>query len=74
MPVNADMGEIDESRMEGESWLDMRNRTRPERDARKKRGIEMAQVIADALNAWAIDHGETPLTGHVTRQGSNNGY
>ena len=53
MPVNADMEKVNETRMNGESWLAMRERTEIERIARKVRGEEMAGVIVDALNAWS---------------------
>lgn len=50
IPVQADLPEIDETRLDGESWLDMRERTGPLRDALEKRRVELASIVAKALN------------------------
>jgi hypothetical protein len=44
---------VDDERLEGESWLDMRERTKPERKAAKEKTLERAKRIAWALNNGA---------------------
>lgn len=42
-----------EDRLPGECWLDMRERTKPDRDAADEKAKEIAEHICIALNEWA---------------------
>ena len=48
--ISAPNSFIDESRLDGESWIDMYDRTKPLRDLRVKQRNELALVVANALN------------------------
>lgn len=48
----AESDAIDETRLEGESWLSMRNRTQPEREALKNRQEIYHQELKELLKGY----------------------
>jgi hypothetical protein len=47
-------GKVSEERLEGESWLDMYERTKPERKTMEDHTKERASAVCDFLNSQTI--------------------
>jgi len=43
--------DVDDTRLDGESWLAMRERTKPLRDEADKKALDRAELIASALHS-----------------------